>query len=33
MRNTLLVTTGLAWLALSGAASAAVKVVLTPELH
>jgi hypothetical protein len=31
MRKTLLVTTGLAWLALSGAASAAVKVVLTPE--
>jgi PEP-CTERM motif len=31
MRKTLLMTTGLAWLALTGAASAAVKVVLTPE--
>jgi hypothetical protein len=31
MRKTLLMTTGLAWLALSGAASAAVQVVLTPE--
>jgi hypothetical protein len=31
MRKTLLMTTGLAWLALSGAASAAVNVVLTPE--
>jgi hypothetical protein len=31
MRKTLLITTGLAWLALTGAASAAVQVVLTPE--
>ena len=31
MRKTLLMTTGLAWLALTGAASAAVTVVLTPE--
>jgi hypothetical protein len=31
MRKTLMLTTGLAWLALSGAASAAIKVVLTPE--
>jgi PEP-CTERM motif len=31
MRKTLLMTTGLAWLALTGAASAAVVVQLTPE--
>ena len=31
MRKTLLITTGLAWLALTGAASAAVQVLLTPE--
>ena len=31
MRKTLLMTTGLAWLALTGAASAAVQVVRTPE--
>ena len=31
MRKTLLMTTGLAWLALTGAASAAVVVTLTPE--
>jgi hypothetical protein len=31
MRKALLMTTGLAWLALTGAASAAVTVVLTPE--
>src|ERR1700723_3600946 len=30
MRKTLLITTGLAWFALTGAASAAVQVVLTP---
>jgi hypothetical protein len=31
MRKALLMTTGLAWLALTGAASAAITVVLTPE--
>jgi hypothetical protein len=31
MRKTLLMTTGLAWLALTGAASAAVVITLTPE--